>query len=419
MSLNTEVKGDPDSVRETVAWLKARSGGAQDTATQVYGARGMSESSWEGEGGGAFRSAMTQAGDRIDTDADDLKKTAGALDTHADDLHTVRSRMQQAREIAADAGLKVDGHVIHEPGPAPSSGTAPSGTSLSEASPLSSDIATGQPQIHQPATDAQAAHAAKVKAYTEASKVVSDASSKLTDSQSVLIKFLKGYGDKAPFNIADISTGLAGAVAGRTSSYREAARAMDPSIERAARYAKNWKANPFAQARADSLEIERRLAKQANLDKAIETRTARMVDKLPSRTKRLLTAKVGGSLADNANSIASPVLRNSTKVLGNLPVVGAGITAGGVGLDIGQGEDPAKAITSGASSYVAGSLATAGVAAAGGPVGWGVAAGAVVSVGVGFAVDEWGDDIASGIGSAASSVGDAGSAVGDFVGDLF
>src|SRR5699024_4581813 len=99
MSLNTEIKGDPDSVRETVAWLKARSGGAQDTASQVYGARDMSESSWEGEGGRAFRSAMTQAGDRIDTDADDLKKTAGALDTHADDLHTVRSLMRQAREI--------------------------------------------------------------------------------------------------------------------------------------------------------------------------------------------------------------------------------------------------------------------------------------------------------------------------------
>src|SRR5699024_5303997 len=88
------------------------------------------------------------------------------------------------------------------------------------------------------------------------------------------------------------------------------------------------------------------------------------------------------------------------------PVVGGLITAGGVGMDIAGGEDPGKAIASGASGYVAGSLTTAGVAAAGGPVGWGVAAGAVVSAGVGFVVDEWGDDIASGLGTAAGAVGD-------------
>lgn len=401
MPLDTEIKGEPESVRGTADWLRARSRGAHDTATQVYGARAMSESTWEGPAGEGFRSVMTQAGKGIDVEVGDLEETSGALDRHADDLHTARSRMRQAREIATGGGLKVDGHVIQDPGPAPP-----------DPAPLPEDASARQTQIHNSATQAQSAHATKVKAYAEASKVVTDTSSKLNHSQSVLMKFLKGYAEKAPFNIADISTSLAGAVAGRTSSYRAAARAMDPGIERAARYAKNWKVNPFAQARADALEIERRLAKQAELNKAVATRTARMVDKLPNGVKSTLTANVGDSLVKRADDIASPLLRNSARVLGKVPVVGLGITALGVGYDISQGRDPGKAIASGASSFVAGSLATAAVAAAGGPVGWGVAAGALVGAGVGFVVSEWGDEIASGVGNAAE-------AVGDFVGDLF
>jgi|GEM_PF-4178783 len=394
MPLDTEIKGDPASIRTTVEWLKARAQDADDTARQVQGAGTTSESTWGGSAAEDFRSVMSQATRRIDADADDLTDTAGALDRHADDLHTVLSRMSQAREIAAEAGLSVDGYVIQEPGPE------------LDPEPLSPSSSIPQLQSHGSGTQAQSAHAAKMSAYLEASKVVTDASSTLNDSQSRLVKFLNGYAEKTPFNIADISTGLAGAVANRTSSYREAARAMDPAIERAAHYAKTWKANPYAQARADTLEIERRLAKQDKLNKAIATRTARMVDKLPNKMKTGLTASVGGKLAANADDIAHPLLRNGAKALGKLPVVGGLITAGGVGMDIAGGEDPGKAIASGASGYVAGSLTTAGVAAAGGPVGWGVAAGAVVSAGVGFVVDEWGDDIASGLGTAAGAVGD-------------
>ncbi|WP_460327304.1 hypothetical protein [Actinopolyspora lacussalsi] len=57
------------------------------------------------------------------------------------------------------------------------------------------------------------------------------------------------------------------------------------------------------------------------------------------------------------------------------------------------------------------------------PVGWAVAGGVVVSVGVGFAIDEWGDDAVDAVGDAASwtgdKLGDAAGAVGDFVGDIF
>jgi hypothetical protein len=44
-----------------------------------------------------------------------------------------------------------------------------------------------------------------------------------------LSRFASGYAEKAPFNIADIATGLSGAVAERTSNSRVAAKAMDPA----------------------------------------------------------------------------------------------------------------------------------------------------------------------------------------------
>ncbi|WP_181188393.1 hypothetical protein [Actinopolyspora mortivallis] len=52
-----------------------------------------------------------------------------------------------------------------------------------------------------------------------------------------------------------------------------------------------------------------------------------------------------------------------------------------------------------------------------------MAGGVAVSVGVGFAIDEWGDDVVDAAGDAANwagdKIGDAADAVGDFVDDIF
>ena len=409
MPIDTEVKPDSASIRAIADWVTARSRDVHGTGSQVYGARNDSECSWEGAASEQFRSTLTIAGQKIDELAGDLGETAGALNAHADDVDTVTTRMAQARDIARSGGLTINGYLIEDPGPAPA-----------DPIPLCPESTPRQQQIHEQATQAQSAHAMKVQKYMEATDVATQAKDKLIHSQSTFSKFAAGYAEKSPFNIADISTGLAGAIADRTSKFRAAARAMDPGIERAARYARSGRINLFAQARADALEIERRLAKQAELNKALASRTARMVDRLPTGVTNALQRTL--SFGMNADDFANPLLRGSIKLGGKLPVVGGVISAAGVGYDLVEGKDPATSIASGAGSFVAGSLATAAIASAGGPVGWAVAGGALVSAGVGFAIEEWGDDMAGAAGEAAKWTGDriedAGAWVGDRVSDV-
>ncbi|GAA1249604.1 hypothetical protein GCM10009676_40100 [Prauserella halophila] len=414
MSIDTEIKADAASIRSVAQWLQGRSQNVHTAGTQVYGARGDSEATWTGEASDGFRSTMTKFGGQIDGLSTDLSRTSSRLDSHADDIHTAKSRMLQALEIARNGGLTISGNIIQEPGPAPADPAS---------LPTDKKPSPRQQQIHDQATQAQAAHEKQVKAYVEAERTATPAREAFIKSQQTFVKFAKGYAEKAPINIADISTGLAGAVAQRTSQYRAAAKALDPAIERAAAYAKSGRTNPYAQARADSLEVERRLAKQAELNRATATRTARMVDKLPKNLKTVLTRNFDFGKYSPERPPSNVALRGAAKFGSKLPVVGGLITAGGVGLDIASGKDPTKAVASGSGGFVAGSLATAAVASAGGPVGWAVAGGAVVSAGVGFAIDEWGDDAAEAAGEvtdwAGDRVSDAGKAVGDFFGGLF
>lgn len=417
MPIDTEISSDAASIRAVAEWLSQRANDAHGAGTQVYGVRGDSESTWAGPASDGFRATMTQFGQQVDGLTGDLNATVSALNAHADDVDTAKSRMSQALDIARNGGLAINGHIVQEPGPAPA-----------DPAPLPSAPTPRQQEIHEQATQASSAYAKQVQAYVEAERVATPARQSFIDSQQTFVKFAKGYAEKAPVNIGDIATGLAGAVAARTSKFRAAARAMDPAIERAAAYAKSGRTNPFAQARADALEIERRLAKQEELNKAVATRTARIVDKLPNSVKSFLTTNLDFGRAQKP--IANTVLRGAAKVGAKLPLVGDLITAGGVGMDVHSGKDPATAIASGAGGFVAGSLATAGIAAAGGPVGWAVAGGALVSAGVGFAIEEWGDDAVDMAGDAAdwagdrlsdagSAIGNAGKAVGNFFDDLF
>lgn len=75
---------------------------------------------------------------------------------------------------------------------------------------------------------------------------------------------------------------------------------------------------------------------------------------------------------------------------GRVPLVGSLLTIGGIAYDIKvNGSDPDVAVASNVASLGAGMAGTwmgvAGVAALGGPVGWGVTAGIVVGVGLGYA----------------------------------
>lgn len=356
---------------------------------------------------------MTKAGGKIDGVAGDMHGGRDSLRTYADDFDTVKSRMDQARSVAKKAGLTVTANTIHEPGSAP-------------AKPISvdEDSSAHQKAIHDRAVTAQHDYAKKVKAYNEVSKTILDARAKHRTAIAKLTKFGQGQLKKSPFTIAEVTTGLAGEVAKRTSAYRQAAKGLQEGVDNARRYAEPRAGRSLrAQARSDALRIGREMNQQATSDKALATRTAKMVDKLPGWAKSTLKTNLDFGAAKNADEIGNKFLRGSTKLAGKLPVVGLGISAVSTGVDIASGKDWKKSVASNGSSFVAGSLATAGVAAAGGPVGWGVAAGALAGAGVGYVVDRWGDDIGHGLENAAGAVGDSAKktagAVGDFFGSIF
>ncbi|MGI8309679.1 hypothetical protein [Saccharopolyspora hattusasensis] len=71
-----------------------------------------------------------------------------------------------------------------------------------------------------------------------------------------------------------------------------------------------------------------------------------------------------------------------------IPGIGFVATAVGVGYDLNQGKDPTIAVASGTGSLLSGAVVGAAI---GGPPG--AIIGGVAGIGVGFAIDEFGDDM--------------------------
>lgn len=393
MPLDIKVEGDPESIRQAAQWLRGMSESVHDCGTQVGRARTESEADWSGDAGAGFRRVTGEVGSAVDTLSTDFGGTCDALTVHADDLDTVKTRMGDAVSIAQEAGLGVTENAILEPGPAPP-----------DPAPLPADAppTPAQADAHAAATTAQAAYATKVRAYQNAGQVVTAGRRVETDSQSTLNSFLGGFVEKLPFTVADFSSGLAGAAATRTSKFRAAAQVMDAKAARAAKLMHSPNLNLSNQTRAALLHAQNTVNANAARNAATASRFSRMVDRLPQGVKNFVTRNL-----DRGLTRSTPILGKALPVLKRVPVAGALITAGGIGFDIASGKDPVQSTVSGVSSLAAGAAVGAMI---GGPVG--VVVGGVVGVGVGFVVDEWGDEIASG-------VGDAAEGVKDFVGGIF
>lgn len=164
-------------------------------------------------------------------------------------------------------------------------------------------------------------------------------------------------------------------------AYEKRLNAMTPK-ERAA-FKKETRANAKAAKRA-SRQAERTFAKyglgpMSRLMESTLGDSARwFMDKVPGITPRPTPTGNVGRLGK--------ALRFGSKV----PLVGSLLTIGGIGYDIKvNGAEKDVAIASNTASLGAGMAGTwmgvAGVAAMGGPVGWGVAAGIVVGAGLGYA----------------------------------
>lgn len=369
--LDTEVKGDPDSFTATCEWLRGAADNAQEVEDGFSKARTTSESGWSGPAGDAFREVVFR-GVQVSTDV--LQAVSGvcsAMEIHADDLRTVETKMQQARDVAAEGGLTIRGFKIQPPGPAPAApGKLPKGASPE------------QRRQHTAAVVAEEAYAKKVQAYEEAAALVAEARKKESESQHVVIRSISGVTDpvKGALSLTDVSAGVTGAIAARASKYKAiAANIKSPALAEKMAANPSWSAK--GRFRAAQIAAERSAAKATALAEAYPNRIAAAIDKwVPDRVKQLADAKV---IPAKTPTPTNWLLKGSTKLGKNLPVVGTIATGFGVWYDVEQGKDPAQAVVSGGSSLVAGAVTGAAI---GGPVG--AVAGAVVGIGVGIAVDE-------------------------------
>lgn len=398
MPLNLKVEGDPASIRATTQWLSQVEEKVHTAGTHANQARSGSEAAWPSEAGESFRGGMSRVAPKIDDVATDHADMCRELNKHADDLDTVKQRVEQARSHAQGVGLQVNGDQIMEPGPEP---TTPA--------PLPTDKppTPEQEKTHTAGTQAQAAFARKVQAYQECAKTVDDARKLENSSLETLNRFISGLAEKGVFNIADVMSGLGGAVATRTSAFRSAATTIAQSgkLEIAERLMHSPNLSLQHQTRAATIHATNSVNMAEANRQATATRTAQFVDKLGPKTKRLLQTNLNFRI--DPGSAGNKFLRGSLKVGSKLPVVGLGIAGAGVGYDVGiAGKDPGTSAASNLGGWAAGAGASAAVLAAGGPVGWAVGLGAVASIGVGFAIEEWGDDVAGAVGDGAEAIGD-------------
>lgn len=392
MPLDTKVDAQPSTIRIAADWLEGLAGAVDEAFGVINRARGESEHGWHGEAGDSFRDGMGKIGPKVDEVANDQRGLVGELRRYADEIDTVKRRMQQARELARSEGLTVNGDLIMEPGPEP-----PAPTPLPTDKPATPE----QEKTHAAQAKAQAVFVKQVRAYTECAQLVQQARDKEHGTIAVLNRFLGGLIEKGPFNAADVLTGLAGGHVAQTAAMRAKALTVARSggIEIAERLANNPYMTLQGRTRAAAIYIEKTQKAAALEAKAIGTRTAALVDRLGPKTKGLLDLSLDMGKKDA--SVGSGLLRGSLEVGSKLPVVGLGITAGGIGYDIGIADkDPTTSVAAGVGGYLAGAGTAAGLVAASTPVGWVVAGSAAASVGVGFVIEEWGDDIVSGVQSA-------------------
>jgi uncharacterized protein YukE len=385
--LNIEVKGNPASLRTTSAWLTSVGDQVQEAAAEVLRARADSQGEWEGAASEGFRGVMAKTGAGVEDVAADVDSTAKALNMFADELDGCKAQMNRAREIAEKAGLHTTETTISEPGapPSPPAGTpqpnqfAPGAQTFAPRpkGPYSNEFYR-QFDAYEKACNA---YLAKAKAYLEAAQIVASCREREGQAQNILLKFLKDSADKAPFLISDFAVGLVGAVGSRLSAFRQASASFSDA---AVKFAQHLARLRSAGLLTKSLEERAILGMTESRRYAEETKLsgfkAQLSQVYESRFGRLL-------LSEHAPA---------ARALGGIPIAGWSITGISIGVDVYRGKNPVQATASGMGGTFAATGATAGLLAMGTPAGWAVAGGVIVGAGVGFAIDEWGDDIAHG-----------------------
>ncbi len=357
--------------------------------------------------------------------ADDLSSQTSdagtALQTFADDLDTVKTTMNRAREVATGGGLTVTPNTIQPPDPGP--GDAPQSPS-GRASAVESQAHSEAMTTHDAAV---AEHKKQVRAYRDAKEIVDgarntegEAHRALSAAMDTVREFIDNKSSTILSRLSDVTVGAATMHGGAKSLLKLATDHRSAAAHHFRIYN-----NPAASASQRAVNAVDGMIENAKANVA----TVR-ADSMTKWMGNLANTKWGGatlkaltaSPADLINAggrHAAPAgrfVKAATPVLRNVPYVGGLVTAAGIGNDIRTGEDVDQAVVTGVGSFAAGAATTALIAGAvaGGPATLAaVGIGAAVTWGVGELGDRYYDDAKEIVSDGVDAVGDGAKAVGE------
>lgn len=407
--IDLRVAGDESSCRSTADALSTLGEGITRGVTSFYTARSESESLWSGTAGDAFRERMGPGARHADDVADHTRAAGQALHAFADDLATVKSRMNQAREIAASASLTVDGDTIEEPHAPPPTG---------EPALMIPEAARAQQSFQRQ----QYAYYQAQQAVTEARALERNAHNALEQKMNAWQTMLQDASDQKAWLIVGSGAGVVGTAITRADKWAEVAQTRSEQ-------ARIWRS--VADRLKDPYGISRTAAQAG-----VYEQDAAKFEKLLKSDSRLAFGlrgtKVGDLLSGNLEEL--PKIGEKLGVIGEkIPVVGAVLAVGQTIYDsrhdksVGEVAQYAGADLGG---FLAGTAATEGTLAgaaaiglSGGPVTLAaVGVGVGVAYGVGEVVNHW-PEISHWAGHTASDIGhgvaNAGHAVGHFFSGVF
>ncbi|WP_299925806.1 hypothetical protein [uncultured Nocardioides sp.] len=418
MSVDTEILGSPGSIEGVADWLRDRLavkvGEAADRANE---ARRSAEGSWSSEAGDEFVGVMSRARGKVDDLEAAAKDMAGDLDAFATKLRRCQDMMADVRTTATGAGLTVTGFVVQDPGAGP---TRPPDDFVG--TPAEVEAHNGRVAVYD-------AHQKLIEAYNDAAteaaridRVYAAACRELQDAYTVgqHAAWLLTTGDI----LGDAAAGAIGVhIASRQSTLHTRAQAL---LDEAGRMIDDLQAHPerylkrkwFFFQTLDHARLEAdRLAIAGKLDEAEDLLAqSRHLD--DSRALRYLgrAGKILGPLGFGLGAYNDHVEGESTT---QIAVSQGASTALGIAAGVGASAATGAAMGAAFGSVVPG-VGTAVGAVVGTAVGAGVAIfadGAIDSlfengpdVGAAFdagvdALEDTGDAIADGVGSAVETVG--------------
>lgn len=113
--LETHVEGDTAACLSTANCARDAHRALGDAEEDLHGARSTAASSWRGDAGEAFYQGVTTASRYVADVAGKMQAINSALTDFAGELHVVKSKMANAREVAVASGLTVVGTQIQMP----------------------------------------------------------------------------------------------------------------------------------------------------------------------------------------------------------------------------------------------------------------------------------------------------------------